>query len=138
MKKINVICLLLICFSLILIIPESKSQTQISGESNYAMSLDSAIVYCRDATFGGFTDWYLPTAEQLVLFLPHGIKPQPAGVCIGTNGAVNGAGCTATLNYLWTRTPSNNCDKWITLAFTGQVETDNYANIVKIHVRCVR
>lgn len=58
------------------------SQTEISGYADLDPSngindgtaatyrLDQAIAYCRDLVENGDNDWYLPSVEELLLFMP--------------------------------------------------------------------
>ncbi len=77
---------------------------------------------CRNATDGGYTDWRMPTVDEVMWRFYTGAIPLPGGIC----------NC-----YIWTASPSTNPSYWIiyqegTPSWSAVYYNSNY------YCRCVR
>ncbi len=63
--------------------------SMVSDISTYAMQWGACASFCRDKDDSGFTDWRMPTFEEVIYY---------------TSGASN-ITFTASSNYIWTSTP---------------------------------
>lgn len=123
-----------------------NAQTEISGYADadptngindgtaITYSIDEAVVYCRDMVEDGKDDWYLPSGEELMLFIPDQDECNTSPGCVSSAADCEWVASryhyTRTLNaigYLaiYTYCSSNN------LTYTHNASTAYY-------VRCVR
>jgi len=110
-----------------LVINGSTMPTMISNKSTGANYQGVQAQYCASLVEGGFSDWRMPTFDELTYAV---------SALTDTTGAV-----VADANYLWTRT--NRCDSascgsnWLILnPSSGTWDSSNYSN--SRYVRCVR
>lgn len=97
----------------------TPNSLQLSNEAPTNMKMIPAIAYCRDLVEGGFDDWYLPTHEELSLFL----------------------GQVEDILHYWTRTgtPEDATSyEYLTLRLSDGIRKSDAGNLTTNSVRCVR
>ncbi len=139
----------LLFFSAISIGLTGFSQTQISGYADLdpangindgtaaTYRLDQAIAYCRDLVENGDNDWYLPSVEELFLFMP-----DQSQCATSTPGCVSDpAECQfVAARYHRTRSMMSSAGfvSLYTYCNTGNVFTTTTSASAAYYVRCVR
>ena len=69
--------------SCLVVTPYTDPETLLtwSAEAENAMDWDTAVAYCENLDEGGFSDWRLPTIDELRTVIQNCEKTQPGGVC---------------------------------------------------------
>lgn len=69
--------------SCLVVTPYTDPETLLtwSAEAENAMDWDTAVAYCEDLDEGGFSDWRLPTIDELRTVIQNCEKTQPGGIC---------------------------------------------------------
>jgi hypothetical protein len=80
------------------------------------LSMAAAATYCRNLTESGYSDWHIPTIEELAPFF----------------------GTDADSNYVWTRTPSTNSGIYFIAARIDYGYLGADSNTAGKYARCVR
>lgn len=122
------------------------AQTEISGYADsdatdgintaaQQYTIDEAVAYCRDLVEDSKNDWYLPSVEELTLFIPD------QDLCATSYpGCVSDAAeCQFQARYHWTR--SNRDAGWAciyTYCSGSNITYQNNSTTALKHVRCVR
>ena len=123
-----------------------QAQTEISGYADadptngindltaVTYSIDEAVVYCRDLVEDGKDDWYLPSGEELMLFIPDQDE------CASSPGCVSSSSCEWTAGrYHWTRTQTGS--GWLciyTQCNVNNLVSTSYSVGALQYTRCVR
>jgi hypothetical protein len=107
-----------------------------------SISSDSAAHYCENMTYGGYSDWYLPSKSELAyLYCKANVSahnasnPQEEPNCVGYGGKTSELQGFASASY-WSSTQRSFIDAWPQSFSNGsQFSFDKYFNS---HVRCAR
>lgn len=108
---------------------------------------DSAADYCNDMSYGGYTDWYLPSKSEIVYVYCNSNmsgtrtagNPQEQTDCAGVYGGPTTllTGFIGTPSY-WASTENTSTDVWSISFFNGSLfGATSKANIF-LQVRCLR
>ena len=101
----------------------SGMPSMISNESASTMNFGAALRYCKNLNEGGFTNWYLPTFEELTYILSIG------GINVSNESSNNDIWARQINSYASNRVQSINFNTGAVSAPSG--DSNNY-------VRCVR
>lgn len=112
----------------------SNCVTMISPLSSGPMQWGQCAAYCRGGTWGGYTDWRVPTFEEAIDYT---IKK--------VNTSLSGSTFPAT-NYIWTSTPAyysltgstTTIGYWIVFLESAGYWNLNSSNFSSEYCRCVR
>jgi hypothetical protein len=86
-----------------------------------------ATSFCNDMERGGYTDWRLPTAREILTISDYG------------NGQGLNSSLTSTQGYLWTQTtPNNSSEKYIGGEFFGSAGLTSLEKDFTAEIKCVR
>ena len=145
----------------VVITPYTDPETSLtwSAESDSNIDWENAAPYCEDLEEGGYTDWRLPTVDELRTIIQNCEKTQPGGACAisdpdylaSQNYVYDDCRCTeeypegySKLGYgnqygmLWSSSgKSNNSDYAWAVSFTDGTVFDSL-KVNHFRVRCVR
>lgn len=108
-----------------------------------SISSNSAADFCNDMTYGGYSDWYLPSKSELAYLYCHASVTSHNSSYPNENpNCTSYGGKTSELtgfinNFYWSSTESNFNDAIWEMQFSNGVQ-DTYFKNTSFYVRCVR
>ena len=100
--------------------PELKNLKMIQEEPSDYMTWNDSMQYAKDLDLGGFTDWRLPTMEELR----------------GIYRAKQALGIPADYHWYWSGSEAGASNAWVVSFSSGSVYSNGKSNTT--YVRCVR
>ncbi|MES2962669.1 MAG: DUF1566 domain-containing protein [Bdellovibrionota bacterium] len=110
-----------------------------------SVSSDSAADYCDSMTYGGFSDWYLPSKTEMAYIYCKALVsggahntsfPEENVNCASFGGKTSEIGGFINANY-WTTSEFSTTNAW-RQSFTTGTQTSSNAKSVALRVRCIR